>query len=701
MKAEETNFLKFLSSPKQLVIPIYQRTYSWKTKECEQLWKDIIKTGKNNNIAGHFVGSIVYIERGLYQVSTLPKLLVIDGQQRLTTLSLLLSALCNYIRAKQIKTEINPERLASYYLLNDKEEGEEKYKLILTQSDKNAFFKVIENRELAEEDSIRIKENYDFFMKQISETDLSTVYNGVSRLIIIDVSLDRDRDNPQLIFESLNSTGLELTQADLIRNYILMGLEKQRQENLYHNYWYPMEKSFGHSENSELFDHFMRDYLTIKIGRIPTIRDIYSEFKQFASSKDIDEIVREIHELSKYYVNIALGKETDEDIKAAFSDINELRVDVSYPFILSIYQDFVENKIKKEELIQALRLIESYVFRRAICGVPTNSLNKTFSTLYKEIDSANFLESLRAILALQDTYKRFPDNEEFKRELLIKDVNNFRSRNYLLRKLENHERKEAVNVDSYTIEHIMPQNPNLSSEWKKELGENWKEIQKTYLHTIGNLTLTGYNSEYQDKVFKEKRDSKDKNGLPNGFRDSPIRLNRSLANLEKWNAEEIRNRAEEITKLAVNVWAYPMVAIETLNKYRPRESEPGQHAYTIDDHPQLREGEPMRPLFDELRKKILNIDSSVREEPTKLYIAYKSVTNFVDIVPQKKALSLRLNIPFDKIKDPQGKSRDISDMGKWGNGDTEVKLTSLEELDYVISLVKQAFNNVVESENDS
>jgi uncharacterized protein with ParB-like and HNH nuclease domain/predicted transport protein len=701
MKAEETNFLKFLSAPKQLVIPIYQRTYSWKFKECDQLWKDIIKTGEDSNIAGHFVGSIVYIEKGLYQVSSLPKLLVIDGQQRLTTLSLLISALCNFIKEKQIKTEkINPDRITSYYLLNDREQGEEKYKLVLTQTDKNAFFKVLENRELAEEDSERIKENYEFFKKKIAEADLDIVYNGLAKLIIIDVSLDREKDNPQLIFESLNSTGLELTQADQIRNYVLMGLEKQQQENIYHNYWYPMEKSFSQSENSWLFDQFIRDYLTIKIGRIPTIRDIYSEFKLFSASKDINALVQEVHEFSKYYVNIAIEeKEPDEDIKKAFSDINDLRVDVSYPFILSIYQDFVKNKIQKNELLQALRIIESYVFRRAIFALPSNSLSKTFATLYKELDQSNFIESLQAILVLQDSYRKFPDNEEFKRELVIKDVYNFRNRNYLLRKLENHERKETVDVESYTIEHVMPQNQNLPDGWKKELGENWKQIQKTYLHTIGNMTLTGYNSEYQDKPFKEKRDLKDKNGLAIGFKDSPIRLNRSLAGLEKWSEQEIRTRADEIAMLAIAVWAYPMLSPETINKYRKEEPESSQQTHTIDDHQHLRQGELMRPVFEELRKKILNIDASVREEPMKQYIAYKSVTNFVDIVPQKKALSLRLNIPFEKIKDPQEKSRDISGMGKWGNGDTELKLTSKAEIDYAVNLIKQAFENVMESEN--
>ena len=696
MEAKETNFLRFLNSPKQLVIPIYQRTYSWKQKECEQLWKDIMKAGKDDAISGHFVGSIVYVEKGLYQVSALPRLLVIDGQQRLTTLSLLIAALCNHIKEKQIQTEINPNRLVSYYLLNDREEGEEKYKLILTQSDKNSLFKTLEKLELTDEDSARIKENYKFFKEQIEKTDLDIIYKGISKLIIIDVSLDREKDNPQLIFESLNSTGLELTQADLIRNYILMGLEKQKQEDIYRNYWFPMEKGFGHSENSALFDSFMRDYLTIKIGRIPTIREIYSEFKQYSSKfKEIKELVEDIFEFPKYFVNLALEKEQDLDIKSVFVDINELKVDVSYPFILIVYQDYVKEKITKLEFLEILRLVESYVFRRAICGVPTNSLNKTFSTLYKKVDQENYLESIKAIVILQDSYRRIPDDEEFKKELAIKDVYNFRNRNYLLRKLENHDRKEIVDIESYTIEHIMPQNQNLCDEWKKELGENWKEIQKIYLHTIGNLTLTGYNSELSDKPFKEKREIK------GGFKDSPIRLNRTLATLDNWNEDKIKKRAEEIIKLASIVWSYPQLDKSILDKYTIEEEEDTKQKYPIEDHEHLQEGEPMRPLFEELRKRILNIDSSVREEPQKLYIAYKSLTNFVDIIPQKRALRLSLNIPFDKIKDPQDKCRDVTGKGKWGNGDTEVKISSQKELDYVLSLIKQAFDNIMGVENDN
>jgi len=687
MKAEETKLLQFLNSPKQFIIPIYQRTYSWTLKECEQLWKDILKAGKDESISGHFIGSIVYVEKGLYQVSAIPSLLVIDGQQRLTTISLLLSALCN--TANGNKLEINPEKISSYYLLNEKEEGSLKYKLLLTKSDKETFFKIIEKRELDRNDSRRLKENYEYFLEKISNSDLNEIYKGISKLIVIDVSLDRSRDNPQLIFESLNSTGLELTQADLIRNFVLMGLPKEEQEKLYADFWQPMEKNFGYTGYSELFDAFMRDYLTIKTGKIPKIREVYSAFKLYEQSlNNINKLVEDIYMFSAYFVNVALEKEEDESLKQIFSDINTLKVDVSYPFILQVYQDYKNNEINKQEFSEILRFIESYVFRRAVCDIPTNSLNKTFVTLYKQIKKESYLESFKAIMFLQDSYRRFPGNEEFKAHFVIKDVYNFRNTNYLLRKLENFNRKEFVNVSDYTVEHIMPQNKNLSSDWRTELGGAWKEIQEKFLHTIGNLTLTGYNSELSDRPFKEKRDMK------GGFADSPVRLNSSLSKLEHWNKEEILKRANSIAKLAVDVWGCPNLEPTVLEKYRVKEKA----EYSLSDYEFLGEGTPMQPLFSSLRKRILNLGSDVKEEFRKLYVAYKSGTNFVDVIPKKSKLDLTLNLEFKEINDPKNFCRDITGKGKWGNGDIQISFNKLEDIDYVMFLVKQAYNKISEQE---
>lgn len=688
MKASETNFLKFLQGTKQFIIPIYQRKYSWNLQQCRQLWNDIVRAAIDEQIKGHFVGSVVYIEKGLYQISSVPQLLVIDGQQRMTTLTLFLLALGKAIEESGKSYEMTKKKIMNYYLVNNDEEGELYNKLILTQSDKDTLFSLIADKKLLEEYSQRVHENYMFFLEQIkkSEIDLNKLYQGIAKLIVVDISLDRDHDNPQLIFESLNSTGLDLSQADLIRNFVLMKLEPKEQKELYTEYWYPMEKSFGNLNDSALFDRFMRDYLTVKTGRIPNIQQVYSSFKEYVYQRGdltVQQIVEDIYRFSKYFVKLAFQTEKDKDINQVLMDINTLRVDVSFPFLLEVYDEYENQKLSKSDFISVLKLVEAYVFRRAICGVPTNSLNKTFATISKEIDKVHYLESVIAAFLLKDSYKRFPSDEEFVRELVIKDVYNFRNRNYLLRKLENFNRKEIVDIEAYTIEHIMPQNKNLSLEWRQGLGANWEEVQKTYLHTLGNLTLTRYNSEMSDRPFKEKRD------MVGGFADSPLRLNKGPGKLEMWNENEITKRARSLADQSLQVWEYPQLSDAVLSKYSKKSSGNEAVTYTIVDHPEL-QGE-MLGLFEELRKRICNLDSSVREEFKKLYIAYKTITNFVDVVPQKSRLRLSLNIPFSEINDPKKLCKDVSNVGRWGNGDVEVVISSTDEIDYAILLIKQSF----------
>jgi uncharacterized protein with ParB-like and HNH nuclease domain len=362
MKATETNCLKFLKEPKQFVIPIYQRTYSWTLKQCQQLWHDIVTAAEDETVSGHFIGSVVYIERGLYQVTSVPQLLIIDGQQRLTTLSLLLAALGKALEESGEKLETSRRKIESYFLFNKEEEGDARYKLMLTQSDKETFIRLIEERELPARQSQRIVENYEYFANQIRKRciDLNSLYRGISKLIVVDIALDRDRDNPQLIFESLNSTGLDLSQADLIRNYVLMGLEPKEQEEIYKNYWYPMEQSFDQGGSNDLFDRFIRDYLTVKsrTGAIPNIRDVYSSFKSYLKNlqeqKDtsIKDIVADIYRYSKYFVRLAFEKETDPEIKQTIADINTLKVDVTYPFLLEVYEDYSQKLLTREEFIR-------------------------------------------------------------------------------------------------------------------------------------------------------------------------------------------------------------------------------------------------------------------------------------------------------------------------------------------------------------
>jgi uncharacterized protein with ParB-like and HNH nuclease domain len=506
MKASEAPLLEFIRKSRQFVIPIYQRTYRWTDEKCQQLWDDILRTGANDDITAHFVGSIVYIEKGLYQVSNQSPLLIIDGQQRLTTVTLLIAALANALGDTEPVEGFSQRKLRNYYLLNPEENGEKHFKLILSQTDKASLIAILNQSDQPKDYSIRVTENLKFFESLIKKDNLVTVCKGLAKLMVVDVALTRGQDNPQLIFESMNSTGLELSQADLIRNYILMGLEPHLQTKLYEQYWRPMEVEFGQEAYGTHFDSFMRHFLTVKTGNIPNQGEVYEAFKTHAKFPEVakagvEELVADIYRFARYYCAMALGAEPNSELKLAFQDVRELKVDVAYPFLLELYHDYALDELPKSDFLTAVRLVESYVFRRAICAIPTNSLNKTFANFTKALKKDRYIESIQAYLLLLPSYRRFPNDDEFKRELQTKDLYNFRSRSYWLRRLENHNRKELALVGDYTIEHILPQNENLSSAWKTALGTDWQRIQQTYLHTIGNLTLTAYNSKYSDKPF--------------------------------------------------------------------------------------------------------------------------------------------------------------------------------------------------------
>ena len=698
MKATEAKLLDFLKKSPQFIIPIYQRTYSWTERECDQLWDDILQTGKEKNIPAHFIGSIVYIEKGLYQISSQSPLLVIDGQQRLTTVALIIEALARYIGNKELLEGFSAKKLRNYYLLNPLEEKDLHYKLLLTQTDKDSLIALFDQKSWPTEYSVRIKENFEFFEKKIQElsSGIESLCKGLGKLIIVDISLNRDQDKPQLIFESMNSTGRELSQADLIRNFILMGLEPKHQTKLYENHWRPMEIAFGQEAYSNYFDSFMRDYLTLKTKEIPNVKKVYESFKEYAHKQetDMDTLLADIHTFSKYYCAIALNKEIDKSLKDAFSDLRELKVNVAYPFLLQIYDDYKKNLLSTKNFEYIVRLIESYVFRRAVCNVPTNSLNKTFANFGREIKKDCYVESIKAYFLLQSSYRRFPRDDEFFREIKVRDLYNFRSRSYWLRKLENYNRKERVDINEYTIEHILPQNENLSQKWRQALGSEWKEIQEKYLHTLGNLTLTGYNSEYKDKFFTEKQEMK------GGFKDSPLRVNEGLRHIENWGENQIKERAEKLAEKAKTVWPVPSLTKEVLDIYRSKKQQMEKSSYSIESYSHLSKRN-MQSLFNAFQKAVLAFDPCVTEECLKFYIAYKAEGNFVCVRPQSKQLRLYLGLQIHELHDPKEIARDVSNIGHYGTGDVEVDLHSLEELPYIVGLVRQALEKQIGNGHES
>ena len=697
MKANATRFLSFLHKANQFIIPIYQRNYSWDEKQCQQLWDDIIRVGSNESIGVHFIGSIVYIQGGHSSVTSEAPLLVIDGQQRLTTLNILLEAVARMTGEAEPVEGFSSIKIRHHYLTNPLDTDEKHFKLLLSDVDRESLKAIIKGAELPKNHSFRILENFEFFMEKINDRSdqIDVICRGIAKLMIVDIALERDQDNPQLIFESMNSTGKALSEADLIRNFILMGLEPQLQSDLYTNLWRPMEIDFGQEAYGDQFDDFMRHYLTIKMGDIPRLSEVYEAFKEyaatyFASKGSVKDLVSDIRRFSRYFVAMKLGSEKNLKLKKPFQDLFiDMGYEVSMPFLMSAYSDFEEKLISELEFIEIIRLVETYVFRRSICQIPTNSMNKTFAEFPKNIEKSDYINSVRKHFAKLPSYRRFPLDEEFQAAFMSKDVYNYNLRKYMLSKLENDGKKETISADNYTIEHVMPQNPNLSKDWQAELGEDWRIVQERYLHTIGNITLTGYNPEYSDKPFSEKRN------MAKGFASSPLFLNTSIASETKWDEKAILKRGKILAKRANEIWPFIQISPEELEKAKksvPKRVEVS--TFSVNDNEYLQRAH-VRELFEAFRKEVLALDEGVSETFLKYYIAYKLDTNFVDAVPKAKGLRLSINMRYKDIDDPKGMTEDVSGKGRWGNGEVSVHYRKLEDLPYVMSLIRQSIDNQI------
>ncbi len=690
MKAGETSLQKLMNSALQFVVPIYQRTYSWTLKQCNQLWKDVISITHRKDEKVHFIGSVVYIDLGT-PLGRPQQLLLIDGQQRLTTLSLLLCAFARYIEANKLSERINPNKIKNQFLINSDEIGEDKYKLILTEQDKATMVRILEGTEATlVEPSIRILENFRHFEKLVAESgeSIETIFEGINRLMLVAVALDKAHDNPQLIFESMNSTGKDLSQADLIRNYILMGLSQDEQNKLYTTYWRPMEQGFGQQGYTDYFDWFMRDFLSSQnnSGRICKIGEVYETFKTYhKSGVSNEQLLIDVYTYSKYYIAMHLGKEKDSELKALWAQLRTLDVSVSYPFLMRVYNDYENQKLTKQEFITIIKSTISYIVRRVICEIPTNSLNKTFATFYGKIKQGNYVKSILVEYVIKDSYRAFPTDDEVKEKLLSKDIYHLRIKNYLLEMLENQGHKEPISItgNGLTVEHIMPQNPTPNKEWREMLGQNWKEVQRAYLHTLGNLTLTAYNSEMSDRPFTEKK------AIPGGFIDSHLRLNHDIANLLKWDEHEIINRANKLAGQVVSIWGYPQVTQEDIEEYIAKEKV--EQVYTSMEHYPAMSSEIYK-IYNELDRKIISLDSGIRKEYKQQYIAYKMESNFVNIKPSKVELTVGLNIPFEEINDTLGICRDATNVGSFANNPVLIKINSLNNVDYIMELMEQALN---------
>lgn len=566
LQAGETTLNKLLNTSRQFIVPIFQRNYSWQKSQYEQLWFDILRASKFKEKQNHFIGSIVYIDMGT-PAGRPQQLLLIDGQQRLTTISILLCAIKDYVQKFNLETKlINLVKIKNQFLYNSDEIDEDRYKLLLNVQDKETYIKLIDNTIFTvNKPATNIIKCYEFFYERIEDFikqhgQIDEIYAGIFKLSLVSISLDKDSDNPQMIFESMNSTGKDLSQTDLLRNYLLMDLTPEKQTRLYKTYWKPMEELFGediYKNDVNKFDYFIRDFLTLKsdTGYICKINNVYENFKRYYLDNNCEKfaVLKDLFTYAKYYACIDLLQENDDELKLYWQEFKKLDSHVVYPFLLNLYDDYSRQILIKEDFKKILQVVISYLWRRAICEIPTNSLSKIFATLYQAVDKDDYVNSVIKAFVFKSSYKRFPSDYEVREKLQTKDIYHFRLRKYLLEALENYYHKEPIdlNTANYTIEHIMPQNIEHNLSWQQMLGEDWQEVHSLYLHTLGNLTITGYNAEMSNKSFWEKVNGE------SGFKHSHLKLNESIAQCDVWNKKAIQRRTNILTDIILKIWKYP------------------------------------------------------------------------------------------------------------------------------------------------
>ncbi len=558
MKAEAIRFEDFLVEKNaRFMIPVYQRNYDWKEAHCLKLFNDIESIHKEKRI-NHFIGSIVDISNSDFV--SLKEFVIIDGQQRITTAMLFLKALQNSTNSEDLKDEIQED-----FLTNKRQNDENKLKLKPIKKDDLTFEKLIKNNLENINEESKIFKNYTYFLKRIdsSDFDAKDLFQAFKRLWVVLVRLTRGEDDPQLIFESINSTGLGLSEADLIRNFILMDKEAKEQEYLFDNYWSVIEENL--KNNNDYISSFFYHYLIMKRSKAVKQRDVYVEFKEYINEKNAstEEILQDILDFSKIYKKfLSEGNEENKGIEQHLKNIRELKITVSYPYLMDIFALHENDKILSEVIVDVLKIVESYIIRRLIVGQPTNVLYEVFMTLARDIkklknySDEKYFEYFSYVLCTKQGRAEFPNDEEFKAQFISKNIYQNKSCKYILKEIENYQNKEKVDVnEDVTIEHFMPQ--TLTKEWEKTLGDNWQNIYIKYLHTLGNISLTGYNSELSNKPFEVKIKE---------LSSSKLELNKYFMKYDTWNEENIIDRATKIFEdIAIKMWKFPIISDEIQN----------------------------------------------------------------------------------------------------------------------------------------
>ena len=694
MQAVSQSLTKLIDGRVQYVIPVFQRDYSWTEEQCAQLWKDVLEVASAPPPTRHFVGSIVYASTD-DTAAHLPRWLLIDGQQRLTTVMLLAAALRDHLDDTGYNDPyLTSAILDSQFLRNADLPPVNRPKLVLRRHDHETLHALLDGVKPPSKASERIHENYQYFRHHVPAVDPKTIYTGINRLEVVDVTLQA-HDDPQSIFESLNSTGLDLSPSDLIRNFILMRLPEAQQTRLYEDIWYNIELLFRGHEHT--FDNFARDYVALKTRATKQERAdaIYHGFRRsFASFCEADggleEALVEIRRHAEYYAAFSLGRGNPD--RRLLTPLRQLRrlVDVPAILVMRLFDchDRVET-LPTEEFAEALALLESYVFRRAICGLQTRGYWSVFTTLAHRIDEKHPLESLKVCLARQSDNYRFPHDHEFQIQLERQDIYGKRVCRVLLERLENYNMKEPTDTSEYSIEHVMPQNERLSEAWREMLGPNWKTIQEEWLHRLGNLTLTAYNPEISDRPFEKKKT------IEGGFADSAVRLNKFVREQAVWTAAEMHQRGVDLSKRGLKIW--PMLEVSDALLEEAKRAELLERAKLGSVEKVGMDGHARR-LFSVLRDQIKGMEQGIVELAEGKSVSYHAGDFFVEVLPRAGRLLLLLAPEFNEVEDVNGIAMDARQwkffVGSRYDGGVAVNVGDDKDVRRAMPLIRQALELV-------
>ncbi len=696
MQAVNHPFRALIDGTKQFIIPAFQRDYSWTTEQCQQMWNDIVRAGCTDG--DHFMGSIVYIAGNTSAVFS--SWMVIDGQQRLTTLSLLLTALRDHIRETGwIGQEPTPQQIDAYFLKNVHESGDRMYKVALRRHDDATLRALVDGRDMSQVQnrSELVVEAYLYFREQLKRPEVNPelVYQGIGRLNIVDVTLHRHIDDPQRVFESLNSTGVGLDPSDLIRNYLLMGLPEPEQTHMYEDYWSKVETLFRVAGRTP--DTFLRDYIALRQGTTTQAREdrIYAEFREFWQPSDTEELtvlLKDLVRFADYFVSFLRPDRIDsKPLATAMRQVRSLG-SAHAMLIMRLYNLYDEKALKHDDFIRALNLISSYLVRRSVLGMQTRGYWAVFARIAHSITNEDPLRSFQVALARQNY--RFPSDGEFMSAIQERDLYGLRICLHVLSQLENAGQNEPSPVSEYSIEHIMPQNIDDVLEWKNMLGQDWEEVHGKWLHKLGNLTLTAYNSTYSNRPFEEKK------ALTGGFEQSAVRLNEYVRQQTQWTATEMEKRGRTLAHRALDIWPHHnaderLVLAEEIRELRTRSDRRKSDS--------IRMSASVAELLYAIRDSIRELGESIEivEGNSLCFYNAQSAGFFAETLPMASYVRILLPIDFEEIDDPEGVGSDVTawkflphvthrDCGVF------MDIWSQQSIPKAVAMVRQAFNVVEE-----